>query len=133
MLPALPRRSRLTRRSQALRELAHCFAQTAPVLASVRLVGRRRCVGSVECSLRDPPARATRVRSPCCQAGADTSPLAFAPADARWHLATHSALARHCCATAGQLLRASGKRFAAVVSVKNGWGPPAPADALSSS
>src|SRR5690349_21665485 len=54
------RRSKLARRSQALRELAHSFAQTAPVLASARFVGQKTCVGSVERSLREIPARATR-------------------------------------------------------------------------
>ena len=54
------RRSKLTRPATALRELAHHPAQTAPVSASVRFVGKGLEIGSVEGSLRETPARVTR-------------------------------------------------------------------------
>ena len=43
-----------------LAQLAHYFAQTGASLASARFVGKRTVLGSVEGSLRETPARATR-------------------------------------------------------------------------
>jgi hypothetical protein len=57
------RRSNVARRNEALRELAHFHAQTTPVPASAPFVGQKHVFGSVESSLREIPARATRLRA----------------------------------------------------------------------
>ena len=44
-------------------ELAHYLAQTAPVLASTPFVGKKQCVGSVECSLHEMAAHTTHACS----------------------------------------------------------------------
>src|SRR5688572_17847102 len=54
------RRSNVARRNKALRELARFPAQTAPVPASAPFVGQKPELGSVESSLHETPARATR-------------------------------------------------------------------------